>query len=145
MRRREFIGLVGGAALALPSSARAQRAPVRIGFLYAGYADSLTSPAWLSEIGEGLRDNGLIESRDYVLELRFAAGRYDRLPALELAQAGVKMILANTSPAVRAAQGLMPPFPGCHGSNQRSRGLGSDCKPRTAGRPYHRRGDAVRV
>jgi putative ABC transport system substrate-binding protein len=112
MRRREFIAGVGAAA-ALPFAARAQKAPVRIGFLYAGAAGSVTTAAHLAEINEGLRNNGLIEGRDYVLESRFAAGKYERFPDLarELAQAGVGVILASTISAVRAAQRLTPPVP----------------------------------
>lgn len=113
MRRRAFIGLVGGAALAVPFPSRAQKPPVRIGILFAGADGSATSKAQLAEIGDGLRDNDLIEGRDYVVELRCAAGKYERFPALatELAQAGAKMILANTIAAVRAAQGLAPSIP----------------------------------
>jgi hypothetical protein len=44
MRRREFIAGVGAAA-ALPFAARAQKAPVRIGFLYAGAVGSVTTAA----------------------------------------------------------------------------------------------------
>jgi putative ABC transport system substrate-binding protein len=112
MRRREFISGVGAAA-ALPFAARAQKAPVRIGFLYAGAAGSVTTAAHLAEINEGLRNNGLIEGRDYVLESRFAAGKYERFPDLarELAQAGVGVILASTISAVRAAQRLTPSVP----------------------------------
>jgi putative ABC transport system substrate-binding protein len=95
----------------LPFAARAQKAPVRIGFLYAGAAGSLTAIA--AEINEGLRNNGLIEGRDYVLESRFAAGKYERFPDLarELARAGASVILASTISAVRAAQRLTPPVP----------------------------------
>ena len=77
MRRREFITLLGGAAAAWPLGAGAQKAPVRIGFMSAGAAGSLTATAIVAEINEGLRNNGMIEGRDYVLELRYAAGNYE--------------------------------------------------------------------
>jgi putative ABC transport system substrate-binding protein len=113
MRRREFITLLGGAAAAWPLGARAQKAPVRIGFMSAGAAGSLTATAIVAEINEGLRNNGMIEGRDYVLELRYAAGNYEQFPdmAREIAQAGVSVILVNTISAVRAAQRLTPPLP----------------------------------
>jgi putative tryptophan/tyrosine transport system substrate-binding protein len=112
MRRREFITLLGGAA-AWPITAHAQKATIRIGFLFAGAAGSLTTAAQIAEINEGLHDNGMIEGRDYVLESRFAAGKYERFPdmAHELAQSGVRVILVNTIAAVRAAQRLTPPVP----------------------------------
>ena len=114
MRRREFIALFcGGAAAAWPTTARAQKPPVRIGYLSSG---SGTSPIGLDRVAavkEGLRDEGLIEGRDYALETRFAGGEYDRFPDLarELAQAGVSIIVTNTIASVRAAQRLSPPLP----------------------------------
>jgi putative ABC transport system substrate-binding protein len=86
---------------------------VRIGYLSSG---SGTSPIGLDRVAaikEGLRDEGLIEGRDYALEARFAAGEYDRFPDLarELAQAGVSIIVTNTIASVRVAQKLSPPLP----------------------------------
>jgi putative tryptophan/tyrosine transport system substrate-binding protein len=113
MRRREFMALFGGAAAVWPLAARAQQAPVRIGYLNASAATSRNSADALAIIKEGLRDNGLLDGRDYVFEARFVAGRYERFPemARELAQAGVGIIMANTIAAVRAAQALTPPLP----------------------------------
>jgi putative ABC transport system substrate-binding protein len=113
VKRREFITLLGGVAASWSLAAWAQKAPVRIGFLSAGAAGSLTATAIVAEINEGLRNNGMIEGRDYVLELRYAAGNYEQFPdmAREIAQAGVSVILVNTISAVRAAQRLTPPLP----------------------------------
>jgi putative tryptophan/tyrosine transport system substrate-binding protein len=113
MRRREFITLLSSAAAAWPLAASAKETPIRIGFLSAGSATSRASADTVALIKEGLRNNGLIDDRDYILETRFSAGHYDRFPGLvrELAQAGVRIILANTIASVRAAQQLIPPVP----------------------------------
>ncbi len=113
MQRREFITLLGGALAAWPRAARAQKAPIRIGFLVSGAATSLFVAYKIDLIKKGLSDNGLIEHRDYVLEVRFAAGNYKRFPELarELAQVGVSVVLANTPASVLAAQRLTPPVP----------------------------------
>jgi putative tryptophan/tyrosine transport system substrate-binding protein len=113
MHRRELIRLLGGAAVAWPLAARAQKAPVRLGFLASGAARSANSAAQIDGIKQGLRDNGLIEGQDYILDARFPAGNYERFPemARELAQAGARMILVNTIASVRAAQNLVPPLP----------------------------------
>src|SRR5271170_3340384 len=110
MHRRELITLLGGAALAWPNVARAQKAPVRIGFLASGAAGSANSAVAIDAINQGLRDNGLVERQDYVLESRFPAGNYQLFPELarELAAAGARVILVNTIAAVRAAQNLTP-------------------------------------
>jgi putative ABC transport system substrate-binding protein len=111
MKRREFITLLSGAAVGWPVATLAQKAPPRIGFLAGGAAASRSSTAQIDAINQGLRDNGLIAGRDYVLEARFAAGNYARFPemARELAQAGASVILTNTIASVRAAQRLTPP------------------------------------
>jgi putative ABC transport system substrate-binding protein len=53
-----------------------------------------------------LREQGLTEGRDYVLETRWAAGAYDRFPALtqELLAQRPRVVLVETLAAVRAAQ-----------------------------------------
>ena len=114
MKRREFLGVIGGGAATVWSSrSLAQKVPKRIGLLGSGAATSVITAAQIAAIKEGLRDNGLIDGRDYVLDARFAAGRYERFPELarELAQAGAGVILTNTIASVRAAQRLMPPVP----------------------------------
>lgn len=113
MKRREFIGLVGGITVGWPLTAGAQKTPVRIGFLGSGTATSANSAAQIDAIKQGLRDNGLTDGKDYLLEPRFAAGNYQQFPemARELAQAGVRVILAATIASVRAAQQLTPPVP----------------------------------
>jgi putative tryptophan/tyrosine transport system substrate-binding protein len=114
MRRREFLCLLGGSAAGAWSSLSiAQKVPKRIGLLGSGAATSVITASQVATIKEGLRNNGLIDGRDYVLDARFAAGRYERFSELarELAEAGSAVILTNTIASVRAAQGLTPPVP----------------------------------
>ena len=113
MRRRKFIFLIGGTAAAWSLPARAQKAPARIGFLASGASTSPFVSDKIDLIRKGLISNGLVEGRDYVLEVRFAAGDYERFPELarELVQAGVRIVLANTIASVRAVQQLSPPIP----------------------------------
>ena len=67
MKRREFITVLG-VATAWPFAARAQKRPASIGFLGAGAAD--TSAHLMKAVKQGLRENGLVEGKDYVLEPR---------------------------------------------------------------------------
>jgi putative ABC transport system substrate-binding protein len=78
-----------------------------------GAANSAVGLAQIATIKQGLRENGLIDGRDYVLEARFAAGHYERFSEMahDLAQAKVSVILTNTIASVRAAQRLNPPLP----------------------------------
>jgi putative tryptophan/tyrosine transport system substrate-binding protein len=78
MRRRDFITLAAGAALAWPPAARAQqKPPPAIGFLtsLSQRAFSTQSAAFL----QGLKERGFNEGRDFTIEYRFAEGQYDRL------------------------------------------------------------------
>jgi putative ABC transport system substrate-binding protein len=113
MRRRQFLGVLGGAIFARPYETSAQKAPVRIGFLTSGAAASINSAYLVKAIKRGLESSGLIEGRDYIFEPRFSGGRYEQFPEMahELAQAGVSVILVNTIASVRAAQRLVPSVP----------------------------------
>ncbi len=104
MKRREFITLLGGAALAGPLPAAVQKKTALIGLLGSGSAQS--SGIFVDSLKEGLSDGGLREGRDYVLDLRWAEGNYERFPALarELVERKADVILATTISAVRAAQ-----------------------------------------
>jgi putative ABC transport system substrate-binding protein len=104
MQRREFVGLIGGAA-AWPVAARAQQ-PVMpvIGFLGAGLRNA--RPYLMLKIRQGLDEAGLEEGRNVLVEYRFAEGRYDRLPGLadELVRRDVAVIVADGAGAAVAAK-----------------------------------------
>jgi putative ABC transport system substrate-binding protein len=105
------MALVGGATATWPTRALAQRAPARIGFLASGAAGSANSTAQIDNLKRGLREHGLVDGRDYVLDAQFAAGDYELFPemARRLAQAGVRIMLVNTIASTRAAQNINPP------------------------------------
>jgi len=113
MQRRNFMALLGGAAATWPLGTLAQKAPVRIGFLATGTAGSANSVLQIKEIKHGLRETGLIEGRDYVLDVQFASGDYQLFPemARKLVQAGARLLLAQTIQSIRAAQNVSPPVP----------------------------------
>src|SRR5262245_59437452 len=111
--RREFITLLGGAAVGWPLGARAQLNPKphRIGVLE---TTSLSSNAInMAALRQGLRDHGYIEGQNLLLEYRFADGRADRFPELaaELIRLNVDLILARGTPAVIAARDVSTDTP----------------------------------
>jgi hypothetical protein len=82
MRRREFLGVIGGAAAAAwPLAARAQQpAKPVIGFVHPGSAQSFARP--LSAFLKGLGETGYVEGRNVAIEYRWAGDRIDQLPAM---------------------------------------------------------------
>ena len=112
MKRRQFLGVLGGVAIGLPKAV-AQKPLPRVGFLASGAAASINSETQVRTIKRGLEANGLVEGRDYIFEVRYSGGRYEKFPemARELAQAGASVILVNTIASARAAQSLVPPVP----------------------------------
>jgi putative tryptophan/tyrosine transport system substrate-binding protein len=102
MKRRDFITLLGAAAVAWPLAARGQQRgkPARLGYLSAGSPPDSNFASFLA----GMRALGYGEGRDFVIEVRYAARDYSRFPALveELLSARVDLIVAG-GPASRAA------------------------------------------
>jgi hypothetical protein len=79
MRRREFISLIGGAAV-WPHAVRAQQPMPVIGFMSARSPED--SVAVLAAFRRGLGEGGLIEGKNVEIQFRWARGDFNRLPAL---------------------------------------------------------------
>jgi putative tryptophan/tyrosine transport system substrate-binding protein len=103
MKRRAFIGLLGGAAVA-PLVANAQQGKLaRIGALVLTSADA---QSLAKALREGLRELGYAEGQNLVFEFRSADGNADRLPnlAAELVRLPVDVIVATFTPCALAAK-----------------------------------------
>src|SRR5215510_11878336 len=100
MRRREFITLLGGAAVVWPLAARAQPSgrPARVGILTPG--GELANPLFAA-FRQEMRRLGYAEGHNLILEFRSAASDADRLP--ELAAELVRLLVEATA-AARAAK-----------------------------------------
>ena len=104
MKRREFITLLGGAAASWPLAAGAQQPLPHVGFLVPSTAAA--EGAYVSTFLRGLNETGLANERDFVLDLRYAEGRLDRIPALvsELVDKNVSVLVVGSTRASLAAK-----------------------------------------
>ena len=106
MRRRECLGLLGGAAAAWPHVARAQQqAPPVVGFMSARAPED--SEHVVQAFHKGLKERGYIEGENVAIEYRWARGDYGRLPALaaELVNRRVNVLVGVGGDASARAAG----------------------------------------
>ena len=111
MRRRDFIGLLGGAA-AWPVGALAQQAVKgwRMGFIAHGHEP------FYDALFEGLRENGYDEGRNLIVERRYARGQAERFKefAAEMVRLKVDIIIVVTTPAALAVMNATKTIPIVH-------------------------------
>jgi putative ABC transport system substrate-binding protein len=111
IRRREFVTLLGGAAVAWPVVARGQQLAVPVvGVIDGGFVDSKV----MAPFRQGLADVGFVEGQNVTMEYRWADGRYDRLPELsaDLVRRQVSVIaVPSNTPASRAAKAATATIP----------------------------------
>jgi putative ABC transport system substrate-binding protein len=108
MRRREFIGLVGGTAFLWPLIAHAQQSETvrRIGFLMAQAEDDTEATNREAALREGLRKLGWIDGRNIQIVVKHAGGSEQRLQALavELVKSQPDVLVASATAALVALQ-----------------------------------------
>jgi putative ABC transport system substrate-binding protein len=114
MRRREFLSIVGAGMTAWPLAARAQQSsatPV-IGFI-----SSLTEADRqhvMTAFDKGLNEAGYVAGRNVSIEYRWAAGEYEKLPAMvtELVNRQVSVLAAiSGTPTALAAKAATKTIP----------------------------------
>jgi len=112
MRRREFINLLGSAAVTWPLSAHAQQVAMPLIGFVSGVSPGPFAQR-LAAFRKGLNDTGAIEGRNVAIEYRWAEGQYDRLPALatDLVGREVVAIIAYTDAAAQAAKAATTTIP----------------------------------
>jgi len=113
MKRREFITLLGGAAVAWPLAARAQqrgKLPT-IGFL--GSGTPAAQSQWAAALVQRLRELGWIEGHNLAIEYRWAEGRSDSATefAAEFVRLKVDLIVTYANPIVLAAKQVASGIP----------------------------------
>jgi putative tryptophan/tyrosine transport system substrate-binding protein len=104
MRRREFIGILGGLALSLPAKAHAQRADRtrRVGVILALAEDDPEAQSRIQAFRFGLRDLDWLEGRNIQIDYRYSTGDPVQIKeqAKELVSLAPDVIVVNGSPVL---------------------------------------------
>jgi putative tryptophan/tyrosine transport system substrate-binding protein len=107
MRRREFIAAITSAPLAWPLLAVAQPAEtaIRLGFLPLGSSSNMYDRSLVEAFRLGLRELGIVESRDIALDIVWVGDESDLPKAVhDLMQRGAKMLITSGTSASLAAK-----------------------------------------
>src|SRR5689334_15373390 len=106
MRRRDFVSLFGGAAVAWPIAARAQQPKKLPRLCFLTFDPGLSPAARFGGFFEGLRDLGYVEGQTIIIDYLSADGQDERYAALaaECVRRGADVIATSTTPATQAAK-----------------------------------------
>jgi putative tryptophan/tyrosine transport system substrate-binding protein len=113
MQRRDFIKLLGGAAVAWPLAVRAQQAAMPV----IGFLNSASPVEWVPFVEafkKGLGEEGYVDGQNVAIEYRWAEGQYDQLPgfAAELVARRVSILVATggevAAQAAKLATNIIP-------------------------------------
>jgi putative ABC transport system substrate-binding protein len=111
MQRREFISLLGGAAAwPLAAGAALAKSAVRIGFLNVGLSSNTYDRSLVEAFRQGLREVGLVENRDIVLDIVWVSGDPEQA-VTEVMQRGAELLIPCGSSASVAANRLAGTIP----------------------------------
>jgi putative ABC transport system substrate-binding protein len=110
VRRREFITLLGSAAVASPFAGWAQHAARvwRIGFV-----THTANDAAYASLFERLRELGYVEGQNIIVERRYAEGRAERFQefAAEMVRLKADVVITSTTPAALALRNATTTIP----------------------------------
>jgi putative tryptophan/tyrosine transport system substrate-binding protein len=109
MKRRDFIGVIGGTTIAWPLIAFAQQSSSklwRVAYLYPGTIENSPDRVWFDIFRAEMRELGYIEGKNVVIDHRDAGGEDERLPSMvrELIALRPDVIVAIATAAIAAAQ-----------------------------------------
>jgi putative ABC transport system substrate-binding protein len=111
MRRREFLGVLGGAAAVWPVEARAQQSTLPVVGFLSGRSPVESAPV-VAAFRKGLLEAGYAEPQNVTIDFRWAEGQSDRLPELARQLVGrpvdVIAALGESGPAAQAATMTIP-------------------------------------
>src|SRR5215469_8549865 len=114
MRRREFVTLIGGAAVAWPLAAQAQQERMRRVGVLMGYAETdLAAQAQVAAFRQELRKLGWDEGRNIRVDVRFPAADADRVRAtlMELTSLTPDVLVSNTNLVTAVVQAEVRTIP----------------------------------